>query len=76
MPVLAAGRGTRPADLTTAAEFEAFYAARCGVTIEWLHQRGRYAEPCHCGEQGCEGWAMGRQQEDAIVEDQLRSRGR
>jgi hypothetical protein len=28
---------------------------------------------CWCGEPGCEGWAMGRQWEDAIVEDQMRS---
>jgi hypothetical protein len=53
----------------TAAEFEAAYAARSGVTVGQLHQWGRYAEPCSCGEDGCEGWAMGHQFEDAIAED-------
>lgn len=55
-----------------AAEFEAAYAERSGVTVEQLHAWGRYAEPCDCGEPGCEGWAMGHQQEDAIVEDEFR----
>jgi hypothetical protein len=57
----------------TAEEFEAAYAARSGVTVEWLHAHGRYAEPCDCGDEVCEGWAMGHQREDAIVEDALRS---
>lgn len=53
-------------------EFERAYAARSGVTVDQLHAWGRWAEPCDCGEDGCEGWAMGRQQEDAIWEDQFR----
>jgi hypothetical protein len=52
--------------------FEILYAQRSGVTVAWLHAHGRYAEPCDCGEDGCEGWAMGYQWEDAIVEDSLR----
>lgn len=59
----------------TAAEFEAAYARRSGVTVAFLHQHGRYAGPCDCGEAGCEGWAMGHQQEDALLEDSLRSAG-
>lgn len=45
----------------TADEFEARYAARSGpwVTVEFLHAQGWRAEPCHCGEDDCEGWAMG-----------------
>jgi len=55
------------------AEFEAAYAERSGVTVEWLHQQGRYAEPCDCGDDFCEGWAMGHPWEDAIIEDQMRA---
>jgi hypothetical protein len=57
----------------TAEEFEEAYAARSGVTVEFLHRHGRYAEPCDCGEDACGGWAMGHQWEDAIIEDQLRT---
>jgi hypothetical protein len=51
-------------------EFEAQYAARSGVTVAWLHAHGRYAEPCDCGADMCQGWAMGHQQEDAVAEDE------
>jgi hypothetical protein len=54
------------------AEFEAAYASRSGVSIDDLHAWGRYAEPCVCGDDLCEGWAMGHQWEDALVEDQMR----
>jgi hypothetical protein len=53
----------------TAAAFEAAYAARSGTTVAGLHRLGRYAEPCNCGDDDCEGWALGHQQEDAIVEN-------
>ena len=56
----------------TGEEFEAQYAARSGVTVAQLHAFGRYAEPCDCDVDMCQGWAMGHQQEDAIVEDGLR----
>jgi hypothetical protein len=56
----------------TAGEWEAAYAARPGVTVEFLHSWGRYAERCNCGDPECEGWAMGHQQEDAIFEDAQR----
>ena len=42
-------------------EFEQGYAERSGVTIEWLHQQGQHAIPCQCGEAGCKGWQMTRQ---------------
>lgn len=70
----------------TAAEFEAAYAARSGVSVQWLHHHGRYAERCDCGEverfqgclagsrDGCEGWAMGHQHEDALAEAEEGSR--
>jgi hypothetical protein len=58
----------------TGEEFEAAYAALSGVTVDQLHRWGRYAERCWCGRPGCDGWVMGHQQEDAIVEDQIRSR--
>lgn len=50
-------------------EFEAAYAGRAGVTPEVLHLWKRWAEPCDCGDEGCEGWAMGHQWEEAIVEN-------
>jgi hypothetical protein len=53
----------------TSEEFEAAYAGRSGVSVGFLHSRGRYAERCDCGEPDCEGWAMGHQQEDAIAEN-------
>jgi hypothetical protein len=64
-----------PAPLT-AAQFEERYAAEAGVTVEFLHWWGRYAERCDCGDPGCEGWSMGHQWEDAIVINELRGGGR
>lgn len=55
----------------TAAEFEAAYAARSGVTVEYLRWAGRFPELCLCGGDGCEGWAMGHQQEDALARGDL-----
>ncbi len=60
----------------TGEEFEAAYAARSGVSTGWLHSAGRYAEPCDCGEPECEGWAMGHQQDDAIIEDVIVARAK
>ena len=57
----------------TAEEFEAAYAARSGVTVDFLHEHGCWAEQCDCDEDGCQGWAMGHQQEDAIIEDGQRA---
>ena len=60
----------------TAAEFEAQIARTTGVTVEWLHLGMRpVREPCDCGEPCCEGWQMGHQHEDAILENQLRDMG-
>ncbi len=53
-------------------EFEAGYAERSGVTVEWLHQQGRYAEPCDCGDSECNGWGMGHQHEDALFVNEQR----
>lgn len=39
-------------------EFESAYAARSLVTVESLHEHGRYGYPCDCGEDVCEGWQM------------------
>jgi hypothetical protein len=57
-----------------AAEFAAAYAARSGVTAEWLRRHGRYPELCMCGDDDCPGWQMGHQQEEAIAEDAARAR--
>jgi hypothetical protein len=56
----------------TAAEFEEQYARRSGTTAAELHSLGRWPQPCHCGWPECQGWEMGHQWEDAIVEDHLR----
>jgi hypothetical protein len=59
--------------VVTAAEFEEAYARRSGTTVAELHRLGRWAEPCDCGDDGCEGWIMGHQHEDALYEDQDRA---
>lgn len=41
----------------TANEFESAYAARSGVTVEWLCEHGRVVVRCSCGADECEGWA-------------------
>lgn len=57
----------------TSDEFEELYASRSGITVEQLHRWGRYTEPCDCDDPACEGWIMGHQQEDAIVENDIRA---
>jgi hypothetical protein len=42
----------------TVGAFERRYAKRSGVTVEWLHDHGRYGAPCNCGDDLCEGWQM------------------
>jgi len=49
-------------------QFEKRYAKRSGVSVEFLHSWGRFAERCRCEEDHCEGWTMGHQWEDALVE--------
>ena len=39
-------------------QFERGYAKRGMVTVEWLHQNGRCAVPCDCGDRTCLGWQM------------------
>lgn len=39
-------------------EFEQAYAERSGITVEFLHEHGRYAIPCACATLGCDGWQM------------------
>lgn len=46
-------------------EFEAAYAQRSNVTVEALHEMGRYGTPCDCGEEICEGWQMARIEDQA-----------
>jgi hypothetical protein len=48
----------------TSEEFEAAYAEHSGVTVAFLHDHGRFAKPCSCGDRECEGWAMGRREEE------------
>lgn len=42
----------------TAEEFEAVYAEWSNMTVDQLHDLGLYPEPCDCGEDMCQGWAM------------------
>jgi hypothetical protein len=44
-------------------EFEVAYVKRSQVhypdlTLDKLHETGRAARPCACGEEGCQGWQM------------------
>ena len=48
-------------------EFEAGYATRSGVTVEWLHAMGQRAVPCECEWSGCSGWAMVDRMRDRIA---------
>ena len=47
-----------PSQLSTVGEFEEYYAANSGTTVEWLRSQGRWGEPCDCGEPDCRGWQM------------------
>jgi len=42
----------------TLEEFEAGYAERSLVTVEWLHEHNQRGIPCDCGYEFCEGWKM------------------
>lgn len=46
-------------------EFERAYARRSGITVKQLHKLGRYAKPCNCGEEICEGWQITSKQREA-----------
>lgn len=50
----------------TQQQFEDGYAARSGVTVDWLSRHGREARPCDCGSYDCEGWQMAYVQEEAL----------
>jgi hypothetical protein len=39
-------------------DFEEEYAARSGVSVEWLHENGYSVAPCHCGEPNCQGFQI------------------
>lgn len=56
---------------TTRLAFAEAYAARSGVTVEWLWEQGRIPLKCDCGDEGCEGWQMGRILESPVVEREL-----
>lgn len=47
--------------------FEEAYAQRSGVSLELLHAHGRFAIPCNCGDELCEGWQMGHIDEGAHI---------
>lgn len=39
-------------------EFEQQYAERSGITVEQLHELGRWAIQCDCKDELCQGWQM------------------
>ena len=45
------------------------------MTVDQLHALGFYAEPCDCGEDGCEGWEMDWEDRHAIIEAARRHAG-
>ena len=57
----------------TAEEFELSYARGMAIDVAQLHANGRFAEPCACDYEACQGWILGYQWEDAIVEDRVRA---
>lgn len=60
--------------IAEAQAFEERYARDSNLTVEVLHQYGRFAEPCDCDYSECEGWRMGHQWEEAIFGDAERER--
>jgi len=54
----------------TREQFEQAYAARSGVTVDWLKEHGREARPCACNNEGCEGWQMAHVKELQWAVDQ------
>lgn len=48
----------KPNRKMTKLEFLRGYAKRSGVTVEQLSKWGRYAKPCYCGDESCQGWQM------------------
>lgn len=55
--------------MKTADEFAREYAARSGVTVDWLREHGREARPCDCGDEMCEGWQMAHVNEGNTASD-------
>ena len=53
--------------------FEQRYAHNAGITVEMLHSWGRFGETCDCGEDGCEGYRIGHQWEEALFENWVRT---
>lgn len=52
----------------TEEEFEQAYADRSGVSVEWLHENGRHAEPCFCDDLVCPGWQMVHRGQSPLVD--------
>ncbi len=52
-------------------EFEKGYAERCGMTVAQLALLGRVAEPCGCGENGCQGWQMVHEENRSGINPQV-----
>lgn len=50
-------------------EFIEGYCTRSGITWEWLSgpEGMRVALPCACSDEGCQGWAMVRNDPESIA---------
>jgi hypothetical protein len=57
----------RPPLPTTVEEFERWYADNGGVTVEFLHDHGRFGAPCDCGDEICTGFQM--MYRDDLIDD-------
>ncbi len=44
--------------IETAEEFLDLYAARSGITVEYLLKHRQGAKPCDCDYSECEGWQI------------------
>lgn len=52
----------------TKEQFESWYAANSGMTVEELHSLGEHAHPCDCEDEQCRGWQMVSDDRIALLE--------
>jgi hypothetical protein len=51
----------------TVEEFENWYAASSHVSVDFLHEHGRYGRPCDCGDEICTGWQMAHAEAEEVT---------
>ena len=45
-----------------------FIGGSLEVTVDWLHENGRYGATCDCGWEDCEGFQMAYREEIKTIE--------